>query len=155
MVFCQTPLVNNANNVNNVNDANNVNNVNLVNNVFCNIVNIVKSVNNVNNADNLRLSSCQECTASASLKTNILTCFYVFLNVVEYLSAIFILILWGPGAVDRRAGAGRCCWSSGTVVEPWSPQWSKTETHSSGRRQSSKCTSVTKPTSLPRKENSC
>ena len=70
MVFCQTPLVNNASNVNNVNDANNVNNVNLVNNVFCNIVNIVKSVNNVKNADNLRLSSCQECTASASLKTN-------------------------------------------------------------------------------------
>ena len=83
--------------------------------------------------------------------------FYVFLNLVEYLSAIFILILWGPGAVDRRAGAGRCCWSSGTVVA-WSRgarSWSKTETHSSGRRQSSKCTSVTKPTSLPRKENSC
>ena len=47
--------------------------------------------------------------------------FYImgFLNLVENLAAIFILILWGPGAVDRRAGAGRCCWSSGTVVA-WS-----------------------------------
>ena len=45
--------------------------------------------------------------------------FYFFLNLVENLAAIFILILWGPGAVDRRAGAGRCCWSSGTVVA-WS-----------------------------------
>ena len=63
--------------------------------------------------------------------------FFIFLpKKNEYFyCAILILILWGPGAVDRRAGAGRLL-----LVVHWS-LWRST----SGRPQSSKCTSVTPP----------